>query len=161
MRRRRVRPTRSGTFKLRLADEERDLLRHLPGQLRELLQADDPALERLFPDAYTDDDQASTEFSRLMKADLVAGRMGAIEVLEATIDLQEVDTEQLSAWLSVLNDLRLVIGTQLEVSEEMDEEDMLRSPEAHMFAMYYYLSELEGEVIEALADGLDDAGTEI
>ncbi len=159
--RRRIRRTRAGTFAIRLPDDERELLRHLPGQLRELLEADDPALERLFPDAYTDDEEASAEFSRLMKADLVAGRMGAVEVLEATVDHTEVDEEQLSAWMSVLNDLRLVLGTKLEITEDMGEEEMLASPHAHLFGLYHLLTMLEGEVIEALAAGLDDAGTEV
>src|SRR5205823_1081916 len=51
---RRVVRTRKGDFELRLPAGERDILRSLPGQLRELLTTDDPALERLFPPAYKD-----------------------------------------------------------------------------------------------------------
>ena len=47
----RIRRTRKGTFALNIPREERDALRSLPGQLRDLLATDDPALERLFPPA--------------------------------------------------------------------------------------------------------------
>jgi len=50
---RRIERAADGTYVLRLPEEERALLRFLPGDLRALLDAapDDPGLRRLFPAA--------------------------------------------------------------------------------------------------------------
>ena len=157
---RRVRRTRKGEFVLRLPSEERALLRSLPGQLRELLATDDPALERLFPPAYTDDEAANEEYRWLMRDDLVAGRMGALEVMEATVDAEHLDEDQLTAWLSALNDLRLVLGTRLDVTEDMSDDPPIDpgDPRAPAFAVYSYLGVLEEQVVSALSAGLPDGG---
>ena len=66
----RVRRTRKGDFQLRLPRGEREALRSLPAQLRDLLATDDPALERLFPPAYGEDRSRSAEYSALVRDDL-------------------------------------------------------------------------------------------
>ena len=48
------RDRKRGGYTLNLPPEERELLRTLPGQFREVLQTGDPSLRRLFPPAYTD-----------------------------------------------------------------------------------------------------------
>jgi hypothetical protein len=79
--------------------------------------------------------------------------------MEATIDAERLDEEQLSAWLASLNGLRLVLGTRLDVTEDMYEQG---PPERHgrspAFALYLYLGWLEEQVVAALAGSLDDAG---
>jgi len=142
-------------FELRLETWERDVLRSLPGQMRELLATDDPALERLFPPAYLHDDEKNDEYRRLVKQDLTDKRLEAIDVLEATVDATRVDEEQLLAWMGALNDVRLVLGTRLEVTEEMydrqlDEDD----PRAHGFALYSFLGYLQEAVVAALSQGI-------
>jgi hypothetical protein len=156
---RRVRRTRRGDYELRIPQAERQILRTLPRQLRGILSSDDPALNRLFPPAYGDDAEGNEEFERLVKGDLLAQRMTSLEVMEATIDAQRVDEEQLLSWLGAINDLRLILGTRLDVSEEdfpdVDEAD----PRAGAYALYYYLGWLEEQVVEELAAGVDPAGT--
>ena len=49
-----------------------------------------------------------------------------------------------------LNDLRLVLGTRLGVTEDLDEEEMLSGPEAHAFALYAFLGWLEEQAVRAL-----------
>ena len=44
---RRVQRDRKGGYRLKLPQEERELLRSLPDQMRDVLQTDDPALRRL------------------------------------------------------------------------------------------------------------------
>jgi hypothetical protein len=145
-----VRRIRGGRYKLRLSPEERDLLRDLPNQLKELLgQTEEPALKRLFPPAYIDDPEGEKEYRRLVGDDLLQGRQAALDTMAATIDATELDEEQLTAWLSSLNDLRLVIGTQLDVSE--DDPPM----ETPIHQVYYYLSMLEEAVVSALASQYD------
>lgn len=145
MLRRPVKRVRSGRYQLRLTAPERDLLRSLPEQLKELLEEDDPALRRLFPPAYIDDPEGEAEYRRLMGEDLLAGRRAALDIMSATIDAEDLDEGQLNAWLSAINDLRLVLGTQLDVRED---EVRLDTP---VHELYHYLSYLEDGVVTELS----------
>lgn len=143
---------RRGRFRLRLGAEERELLRTLPGQLREILGTEDPSVRRLHPPAYQNDPEREEEYRRLVRDDLLRQRLEALAVMEATVDADTIDQEQLAAWLGALNDLRLVLGTRLDVTEEMYEEgipdDDARAP---AFAVYQYLGWLQENVVSALA----------
>jgi hypothetical protein len=148
--------SKAGTFDVGLGREEREALRWLCSQLRELLtdasHDGDPAVDRLYPPAYAPSEaEKNAEYAQLMRDDLRAGRLGAIEVLESTIDVDEVTEEQLMSWMGALNDMRLVMGTRLEVTEEMDEiaDD---DPRAPMFGLYQYLTWLQSDVIDAIQE---------
>jgi hypothetical protein len=150
--RRRIDRTREGEVRLRLPREERELLRGLPAQLRRLLDdaPEDPSLERLFPRAY-EDEGSEAEYRRLMGDELLDGRLEALRVLEDTLDQDRLSAEQAQAWLTALNDLRLVLGTRLDVRDETLlgglRPDDPRAPE---LALYAYLSWLQEQLVEAL-----------
>jgi hypothetical protein len=155
----RVKRTRKGDYLLRIPSSERELLRTLPAQLRELLTggdaATDPALRRLFPPATMDDAQINAEFDRLMRDDLSAEKLAAIDTFERTVDAQRLSEDELTSWLAAINDLRLVFGVRLNVTEETtaanyDPED----PLAQLYAVYLYLTFLEDHLISALADSV-------
>jgi hypothetical protein len=143
--RRVVKRVRSGRFQLRLSADERDVLRSLPEQLKEMLTEDDPALRRLFPPAYLDDPKAENEYHRLMREDLLEHHRAALDVMAATIDADELDEDQLTSWMGAINDLRLVLGTKLDVSED---EVQLETPADHL---YHYLGYLMEEIVVALS----------
>ncbi len=82
-----------------------------------MAETDDPSLRRLFPPAYIDDPEGEAEYRRLMGDDLLQGRQAALDTMAATVDATELDEGQITV-LSCLNDLRLVLGTQLDVSED-------------------------------------------
>lgn len=156
---RRIARDRNGGYRLRLPAEERELLRSLPGQLRDVLQTDDPSLRRLFPPAYADDDEADGEFRRLMRDELLDGKLAALRVVEETAGAERLTGEQLEAWLGALESLRLVLGTQLDVTEETYADDLDPSdPLAPALALYGYLSWLQEEAVAALTDELGSAG---
>ncbi len=115
----RIQRDRKGGYRLRLPAEERDLLRSLPSQFRAVLQTDDPSLRRIFPPAYVDDDEANDEYRRLMREELLEGKLVALAVVEETADAKHLSAEQLEAWLGALESLRLFLGTQLDVREEI------------------------------------------
>jgi hypothetical protein len=151
----RIRRTRRGRFQLRLPAQERDLLRTLPRQLVTLLGTDDPSLVRLRPPAYADDSAAETEYRRLVDDDLTTSRRRALEVMERTVDARELDEQEMAAWLAALNDLRLVLGTRLDVTEETDFDDFPKDDDrATQFVLYVYLGWLQEQAVEALAQGL-------
>jgi len=150
-----VRRTRRGDFELRLDAKERDVLRALPGQLRQLLEdedpSSDPAMARLYPPAYLDDPIRNLEFERLAGDDLTSQRLQAIERVEATADAERLSEDDVLAWLGVLNDLRLVLGTRLEITEETTESDFPPGdPRASAFALYAYLTWLVDAIVGAL-----------
>jgi len=161
---RRIRPAKSGNgFDIRLPDMERELLASLPGELVELLDSsagdpdamtEDPALARLFPDAYTAVDTGfNDEYRRLMTEDLRDRHRVALETLAAGAQTNHIDTEELHAWMTALASLRLVIGTRLGVTEDMDEIDE-NHPNVQGFALYSYLSWLQEQAVEALSSTL-------
>lgn len=148
--RRPIRRTRSGTYQINLGEGERDLLAALAPQLRELLaDPNQPGLGRLFPPAYGDESDAELEeeYRRYMHDDLVARHEAALDVLAETANAHELDAEQMEAWMRALNQLRLVIGTRLDVSEEDDFADT-EDPDRQV---YYLLGYLQECVIEALS----------
>jgi hypothetical protein len=156
----RIRRTRRGDFELRLPGAERDVLRSLPSQLRALLRSGDPALERLFPPAYADDPRLEEEYRGLVRDDLVAARESSLDVMASTIDATRLDEDQVLAWLGAINDLRLVLGTRLDVTEDLYDTGVPQDdPRAVPFAIYAYLGWLEEQVVMALASGLDPAGS--
>jgi hypothetical protein len=156
-RRRRVHRTRQGTYEVHLPEPEQTLLVSLVDQLRELLleSTDDPSVRRLFPTAYNEDPERDREYQQLVRDELLERRLAALATVEATVALPELDEQQLSAWLAGLNDLRLVLGTRLDVSEApitVAADD----PDAPAYAVYEYLGFLLSEVVDALMGGLPE-----
>jgi hypothetical protein len=150
---RRIKRTRSGQFEVRLSADEREVLRGLPAQMRDALALgkNDPAVARLNPSACLDDAEVDAEFHRLMDEDLNTGRLQALAEFEKTVDADRLNEEEASAWLRAVNDLRLLLGTRLDVGEDPTERRVSADdPRAPGFALYDYLSLLTQELVEAL-----------
>jgi hypothetical protein len=133
----------------------RDVLRSLCDQLETLLtnedRAGDPALARLSPAAYPDDPLRELEFEQLAGDDLAAGRLAALRELRDTAGADVLDEEQALAWLRTLNDLRLVLGTRLDVTEESGVEDFAGDEaSAAAFELYVVLGMIQGELLLAI-----------
>jgi hypothetical protein len=118
---------------------------------------DDPALARLLPDAYGDDAAAATEFRRYTEGDLRAGkRANAREVLATLTPLAGtggrlvLDRDQVDAWLGCLNDLRLVLGTRLEVTQETERELDPDDPRAQAMQVYGWLGWLQESLLSCV-----------
>jgi hypothetical protein len=147
-----VRRSRKGHFEIRLPASDRALLRSLAPQMRELLASDDPVLDRLYPVAYPDDEDRETEYRLLVRDELRSSHEAALAALEESADAERLDEEQLLAWMRAVNEVRLVIGTRLDVSEEGDERPTeADDPREAAFAVYDYLTWLQGTIVEALS----------
>jgi hypothetical protein len=175
---------RRGRVVLKPAEDEMPLLRDLFGQLLELLAPDvevdadpdplsamvgigtstrapaDPALARLLPDAYPEDPEAAAEFRRYTELglrDSKRHRAGLVlKTLEATTKTRQLSEEEAQAWLTSLNDLRLVLGTRLDVSEDPEEDWALLvtlpedDPRVFHQLMYDWLGGLQWRLLQAL-----------
>jgi hypothetical protein len=144
-----------GAVELRLSRDERSLLAGLVEELRALLEGapGDPSLRRLFPPAYDEEDD-ERGYRDLMGGELLDGRRTALKLVAETVDHDRLSAEEAETWLRALNDLRLVLGTRLDVQEDTFA-DELRSddPRAPALAVYGYLSWLQEQLVEALSPG--------
>jgi hypothetical protein len=150
------------TLVVSLAEEELALLRGLPEQLREVFEGGDdhPAHSRLFPRAYLDPTAESeeAEWQALVHPSLLRERLDALELITTTLDRAAADgdwwqieltPDEVQAWLGVLNDTRLVLGTRLGVTEEEHEIDPA-DPDAGARALYQWLTWVLGDLVEEL-----------
>ena len=152
-----VEPNGDGTYSLNLREDERALIATIVPDLRALL-ADDPndeLLTRLFPTARPDDSEAEAEYREMVRDELVSKRLARLDTVGDLADATVLNQEQLAAWMGAVNDIRLVLGTRLEVSEddefgETDEDD----PESVARSAYWYLGWLLEHLVEASASEL-------
>ena len=152
--RRGIETKRDGTFRVHLPEEEREVLAALPDQLRDALDAEEPTLYRLFPPAYVDDERGNAEYARLVGDSLLDGKLRALDHLERTAHAETLTEEDLGAWLGGIESLRLVLGTQLDVTEESYGPFDPSDPDAPRLALYHWLSWLQEEVVQALSTTL-------
>ncbi|MFG3304177.1 DUF2017 domain-containing protein [Streptomyces wuyuanensis] len=134
----------------------------------------DPALARLFPDAYSkpETEQAedeelrefSAEFRRFTENDLRARKrddaLAVVRNLDALTAAGEggailkLTAEDSLHWLGALNDLRLTIGTRLEVTDDDETGDLYRLPDSDprkpMVMAYLWLGALQETLVETL-----------
>ncbi len=86
---------------------------------------------------------------------LEAERLAAFDTVARTIDADRLDEEEASAWCGALNDVRLVLGERLDVTDEIYVTGIPRGdPRARELAFYGWLTWLQGELVEALASRL-------
>jgi hypothetical protein len=121
---------------------------------------EDPALARLFPDGYTDDPEASADFRRYTETGLRSAKVAALRTATGTLGDEPgklvLTTGQAEAWLSALNDTRLVLGERLGVTEELDElVDALDDddPRRLSFLVYDVLTYHQEALVRALMGG--------
>ncbi|HUC36298.1 MAG TPA: DUF2017 family protein [Acidimicrobiales bacterium] len=151
--RRRFARDRFGRFKTGLGPSERELLKALPGQAQGLLEVRDPSAARVFPVAYPEDPKAESDYREMTGEHLLRRHQHALDTLAATVDEPSIDEEEINLWLDALEVLRLVLGTQLDVTEDVivvEDSD----PRAPQVAVYRYLSMLQGEIVDSLAEAL-------
>ncbi|MEU9860400.1 DUF2017 domain-containing protein [Streptomyces sp. NPDC047971] len=131
----------------------------------------DPALRRLFPDAYGDEDEelraAAADFRRYTENDLRARKredaLAVIRSLDALSSggeggaILKLTADESRSWLGALNDLRLTIGTRLEVTDEDESGELYRLPDSDprkpMVMAYLWLGALQESLVETLMSG--------
>lgn len=113
----------------------------------------DPALVRLLPDAYGDDDEAAAEFRRYTDHELRAGKRAHVAtVLETLVPGTTVlSRDAADAWIGALNDLRLVLGTRLGVQQDVALEVDEDAPEAQAVQLYELLGWMQDAVLRTIS----------
>jgi Domain of unknown function (DUF2017) len=150
--RRPLRAVGADEYALDLAPDERRVVRDLCEELRPLVAGEDDAVARLFPSAYRDDAEASAEYDALVRESLVSGRLRTLDSVIESADASRLALAQVEEWCGALNDVRLVLGERLGVTEELYETGIDRGdPRAPQLALYGWLTWLQGEFVETLA----------
>lgn len=149
-----IRPTRSGAYRVQVLGWQQSLLTNLVDQLRDLLlDGSSPLLRRLFPTAYPSDAEADAAYADLVGDQLLAAKLDALDTVEATIGGGEFTEEQLIGWMQAVNSLRLVLGTRLDVSEDLDPGDVAADdPDKALWVSYELLTQMLAIIVDALED---------
>lgn len=151
----------SGNVLVRLPVPALEFLHRLPGKLRAILQDPDFAetvVRRLFPVAYRNPQQES-EYRKLLGDDLLRRKLEAIDVFESTLKASRVHRREATitiaardfpACLGVVNDMRLVLGVELDIRDEtwgreIDPDD----PRGERLLLLHFLSFFEEALLES------------
>jgi hypothetical protein len=124
---------------------------------------DDPILSRLLPDFHRLDDDAPSQEDQnsaaalrsLHEPELLDLKTGVAGVLLETCPpgggQVRLTEEQADAWLKSLNDVRLSLGTALDVTEDMPDELPADDPREPHLAVYHWLTWVQESLIQAMS----------
>jgi hypothetical protein len=154
-----IRRRRDGRFVIRLDANARVVLADLARQLPDAIASRDPMVRRLFPPAYASAElaEAEREYRELVDTALVNHHSQSLDVLVATAQADTLSESEFHAWLDAIGSLRLVLGTRLDVHEDMEAPDP-GDPAAAEYGLFVFLGELQYLMVEVLADELPDEG---
>ena len=150
----------------RFEDAEAAMFENLADQLKQLHRAAgqhavefrDPAIRRLYPDAYEDADEAE-EFKRLSLPQIAEGReraQDAIIVGLVTADRKEghrivsVADDEIDDWLRGVGDMRLVLSTRIELGVDDPGGDFSEQDLEQFSAVVDWLAFVQASMLEAL-----------
>ena len=150
---------RDGRYAVKLDPGVRAVLVTMAEQLSPMLGTGDPATKRLFPPAYPamGFEDAERDYRALVDGPLINHHRETFAMLAETSNADSLSEPELQAWLSAVGSLRLVLGTRLDVTEDMEPPEP-DDPSAPEYALYEVLGQLQYVMIEALAAELPDEG---
>ncbi len=118
----------------------------------------DPVLARLLPDAYQEDPEAAGEFRKYTESSLREAKKYFAQTLLETLPPKggrvKLTADQAQDWLRALNDVRLMFGVRLEVTEDYEEQLSSldpKDPRVAAFEVYGWLGAVQESLVRALA----------
>jgi hypothetical protein len=140
--------------------DERSLLLGLLDEMQALLGEpglSDPVSQRLFPDAYDNETQA-TAFHELVGNELRDNKVKAVRTMKERLKGRgpletSIPEDEVLAWLTGITDLRLAIGTRIDVTEEMMGADLdPEDPDAPALSVLHWLGWLQESILAEISD---------
>lgn len=155
------RAARGGDVVARLDPAESTVIGLLLDQLEQLLDAEgideDPVLARLLPEGHRGDPEIAADYREMTESALRGGKADDLAVVRATLPADggevRLDADQAAAWLRSTNDLRLALGTRLDIGEDTEPPEEITGDEDQQLAVYYWLTGLQGSLVDALVAG--------
>jgi hypothetical protein len=118
----------------------------------------DPVLARLLPDAYQDDPESAGEFRKYTESSLREAKKYFAQTLLETLPPKggrvKLTADQARDWLRALNDVRLMFGVRLEVTEDFEEQLATldpKDPRVAAFEVYGWLGAVQESLVRAMA----------
>ena len=118
---------------------------------------EDPVLARLLPDGYGDDPQAAGEFRKYTESSLREAKKYFAQTLLDTLPPKggrvRLTGDQARDWLRTLNDVRLMFGVRLKVTEDFEEQLAALAPgdpKIAAFEVYGWLGAVQESLVRAL-----------
>jgi uncharacterized protein DUF2017 len=118
----------------------------------------DPVLARLLPDAYSDDPEAAGEFRKYTESSLREAKKYFAQTLLETLPPKggrvKLTADQARDWLRALNDVRLMFGVRLEVTEDFEEQLASldpKDPRVAALEVYGWLGAFQESLVRAIA----------
>lgn len=153
--------TRGNALVARLDAAEAGVLGMLLDQLELLLDSEDavgdPVLARLLPEGNRGDAEAAADYRELTESSLRSGKADDLAMVRASLPDSGgevvLDPDQASAWLRSTNDLRLALGTRLEITDDTEPPEDVVDEESQQLAVYYWLTALQGSLVDAVVAG--------
>ena len=153
--------TRGDEVVARIDAAEAGILGLLLDQLEQLLDADevadDPVLQRLFPDGHRGDAEIAADYRGMTEESLRSGKADDLATVRATLPPAggevRLDRDQAGAWLRTTNDVRLALGVRLDITEDTEPPDDPAEDEGQQLAVYYWLTAVQGSLVDSLAAG--------
>jgi hypothetical protein len=169
----------TGRISVKLDVVERGLLRSLAEQVIAMVEPDDrptdpleamvginpnasepqdPALARLLPQAYLDDDEAAAEFRRFTDHSLREDKANNARMVLADIaddsERIRIAPEHVGGWLKFFSDVRITIGVRIGITDELSAAELADLPEgdplAGMAHIYDWLTYLQETLVRAV-----------
>lgn len=168
------RRTLTGRLVARMDDVERSVVAALVTQVLDLIEPeadidplaelvgidpgavrpDDPALLRLFPDAYAGDDEAAGQFRRFTERSLrtikAANAHTVLDTLARSGDKVTLTQPEAQAWLLSLTDVRLALAVRLGIEDDDWDHPDDDDPSAAQFHVYDWLTHLQESLVLAM-----------
>ena len=130
-----------------------DPLERLVGLNGPSIKPSDPALGRLFPDGYHDDIEAAADFRRYTEHEMRNNKAMKARISQSLLHewpgKRELTPDQANAWLLSLNDMRLALGTRLEITDDKADRDDDNAPG---YELYDWLTYVQGTLVDALTN---------
>lgn len=139
-------------IKITLSKEIRESLYDLIEQYKDLINPDLEDSKRLFPTAYPNDPSKNQEFSLLTTDQLIDLKHSNADTFQNTINNKFLSEPEAESWLTVLNDMRLILGTRLDISEESI---IIDSDDEDTVYLYESLSVLTSLLVKAISESLE------
>jgi hypothetical protein len=172
--RRAFRRNRKGRVVVALLTEEVELLAMTARDMTTIVEEppDGDVRDRLYPRAYLDptEETAQAEYDALVHGDLVAKRRSAFEAMVTELEAATPNSrgqveitlapEEELRWLTAVNDARLVVGTALGVSEDLDTDFEPGDPRFEYGVLYSWLTQLHFDLVSLLLDEIGEAGSD-
>lgn len=122
---------------------------------------DDPAVQRLFPNAYPHDAAAASDFRRFTLRDQRDHKLAAVRLvlvdLAATqhgVHPLKINPDHTDAWLKTLTNLRLSVATRLGITDSEAAAELAQvaddDPRAFMYSIYEWLGFAQETLLSAL-----------